>query len=85
MAFLVHTYFSAVISIGSLIREKVEASGMTVKEFSERLGIMRPNAYRIFSAQSIDTALLWQICVILNYNFFEHYSKSVQESLTTKL
>jgi hypothetical protein len=58
---------------------------MTVKEFSERLGIMRPNAYRIFSAPSIDTALLWQICVILNYNFFEHYSKSVQESLTNKL
>ena len=55
---------------------------MTVKEFSERLGIMRPNAYRIFSAQSIDTALLWQICIILNHNFFEHYTQSVQQSLS---
>ena len=53
---------------------------MTVKEFSERLGIMRPNVYRIFSAQSIDTALLWQICIVLNYNFFDLYSKSFQES-----
>ena len=52
---------------------------MTVKEFSERLGIMRPNAYRIFSAQSIDTNQLWQICVILNYNFFEHYAQALQE------
>lgn len=62
-----------------MIREQVEASGMTVKEFSERLGIMRPNAYRIFSAQSIDTALLWQICVILNYNFFDSYARSLQD------
>jgi transcriptional regulator with XRE-family HTH domain len=73
------------LSIGSLIREKVEASGMTVKEFSERLGIMRPNVYRIFSAQSIDTALLWQICVILNCNFFEFYAKSLQDSQKGKL
>jgi transcriptional regulator with XRE-family HTH domain len=72
------------ISIGSMIREQVEASGMTVKEFSERLGIMRPNAYRIFSAQSIDTNQLWQICVILNYNFFEHYAKALQEVLKAK-
>jgi transcriptional regulator with XRE-family HTH domain len=72
------------ISIGSMIREQVEASGMTVKEFSERLGIMRPNAYRIFSAQSIDTAQLWQICVILNYNFFEHYAQVLQEVLKEK-
>lgn len=68
------------LSIGSLIREQVEVSGMTVKEFSERLGIMRPNVYRIFSAQSIDTALLWQICTVLNYNFFDLYSKSFQDS-----
>lgn len=72
------------ISIGSMIREQVEASGMTVKEFSERLGIMRPNAYRIFSAQSIDTTQLWQICVILNYNFFEHYAQAFQEVLKAK-
>lgn len=57
---------------------------MTVKEFSERLGIMRPNAYRIFSAQSIDTNQLWQICVILNYNFFEHYAQALQEVLNAK-
>ena len=57
---------------------------MTVKEFSERLGIMRPNAYRIFSAQSIDTNQLWQICVILNYNFFEHYAQVLQEVLKEK-
>lgn len=69
------------ISIGSLIREQVEASGMTVKEFSERLGIMRPNAYRIFSAQSIDSNQLWQICVILNYNFFEIYARHLEDSL----
>ena len=71
------------ISIGSLIREQIEASGMTVKEFSERLGIMRPNAYRIFSAQSVDTSLLWQICVILNYNFFEYYAKTFQQHYET--
>ena len=57
---------------------------MTVKDFSERLGVMRPNVYRIFSAQSIDTNLLWQICVILNYNFFEHYAQLLQESLKEK-
>jgi transcriptional regulator with XRE-family HTH domain len=68
------------ISIGSLIREQVEASGMTVKEFSERLGIMRPNAYRIFSAYSIDTQLLYQISSVLKYDFFEQYSKLLRET-----
>ena len=57
---------------------------MTVKEFSERLGVLRPNVYRIFSAQSIDTALLWQICIILNHNFFDYYAQSLQKSLTEK-
>ena len=57
---------------------------MTVKEFSERLGVLRPNVYRIFSAQSIDTALLWQICIILNHNFFELYAQTLQESLTER-
>lgn len=57
---------------------------MTVKEFSERLGVMRPNAYRIFSAQSIDSNLLWQICVILNHNFFEIYAHHLEESLKGK-
>ena len=68
------------ISIGSLIREQVEASGMTVKEFSERLGILRPNVYRIFSAYSIDTQLLYQISSVLKYDFFELYSKSLRET-----
>lgn len=63
------------IPIGNLIREQVEASGMTVKEFSERLGVLRPNVYRIFSAYSIDSQMLLQISVVLNHNFFEHYSK----------
>lgn len=69
------------ISIGSLIRERVEASGMSVKEFSERLGIMRPNVYRIFSSNSIDSQLLMQICIVLDYDFFELYSKLLQETL----
>lgn len=64
-----------------MIREQVEASGMTVKEFSERLGIMRPNVYRIFSAQSVDTELLSQICIILNYNFYSVYAQHINEKL----
>ena len=69
------------LSIGSLIREKVEASGMTVKEFSERIGVLRPNVYRIFSSNSIDSQLLMKICVVLNYDFFDHYSKLLQQTL----
>ncbi|MBO5699444.1 MAG: helix-turn-helix domain-containing protein [Bacteroidaceae bacterium] len=67
------------ISIGCLIKQRVEASGMTVKEFSQRLGILRPNVYRIFSAQSIDTNLLMQISVVLNHNFFEYYATDFRE------
>ncbi|MBO5699445.1 MAG: helix-turn-helix domain-containing protein [Bacteroidaceae bacterium] len=67
------------IPIGNLIKNRVEESGITVKEFSTRLGIKRPNAYRIFSAQSIDTNLLMQICIVLNHNFFEYYTTSFTE------
>lgn len=54
---------------------------MTVKEFSERIGVLRPNVYRIFSSNSIDSQLLMKICVVLNYDFFDHYSKLLQQTL----
>ena len=76
--------FSLMIAIGSLIKQRVDASGMTVKAFSERLGILRPNAYRIFTAQSIDTNLLMQICIILNHNFFDYYTAAFQASIKKK-
>lgn len=67
----------SVMHIGSLIRQKVNESGMTVVGFAERLSCTRVNAYKIFSKKSIDTDTLLRISVILDFDFFTLYSAQV--------
>ncbi len=62
-------------SIGYLIRQKLHEQGKTVKDFADAIGYRRTNAYRIFNQQSIDTELLYQISVYLNFDFFSLYSE----------
>lgn len=67
-------------NIGTLIRNVLKERNLSVKDFAEQLGIKRPNAYRIFESNSIDTSLLLKISQILDYDFFgdisEDYNKN---------
>lgn len=69
------------IHIGRLIKHKLHDQGRTVTWFATELCCTRPNVYKIFSKESIDTYLLWRISCILGYNFFQDLSEATRADL----
>lgn len=65
------------IHIGSIIKKRFDEQGESVSWFAKQLCCDRTNVYSIFKRESIDTALLVKISVILNHDFFKYYSKDV--------
>lgn len=65
------------IHIGSLIEQELRRQGRTVTWFADMLHCDRTNVYKIFKKESIDTALLENICIILRHNFFLDYAEEV--------
>lgn len=58
------------IDLGSEIKKRFDASGMTQSEFGAKIGVLRQNVSRIFSASGVDTKRLVAISEALNFNFF---------------
>lgn len=69
------------IHVGRLIEHTLHAQGRTVTWFATQLCCTRPNVYKIFSKESIDTYLLWRISGILRYNFFQDISEATKTDL----
>jgi hypothetical protein len=65
------------IHVGRLIEQKLHDQGRTVTWFATRLCCTRPNIYKIFNKESIDTHLLWRISRILEYDFFQDISEAI--------
>lgn len=61
--------------IGHLIKAELARRGLTITWLAAQLGYSRQNAYKIFSRKWIYTDLLLKICDLLNYDFFQCYSK----------
>lgn len=59
------------IHIGSIIRNKLEESSLSIAEFAERINRTRPTVYDIFNRKSIDTDLLVKISEVLDYDFLQ--------------
>lgn len=70
------------IHVGQLIQHTLHEQGRSVTWFAAQLCCTRPNVYKIFVKESIDTLLLWRICQILNYDFFLELSKSFAKSVS---
>ena len=66
------------IHIGNIIKKQFDAQGSTVSWFAKQLCCDRTNIYSIFKRESIDTALLEKISVILNHDFFKYYSEDIK-------
>ena len=62
------------IHIGKLIGKVVKEHGIQKSEFARRINKTRQNVDDIFKRESIDTELLFNISVVLKYDFFKHYS-----------
>ena len=58
------------IYIGKIIRERLDASGMTYSEFAKRIHVSRTSLYSMFDSKSIDVERLIRISDVLECNFF---------------
>lgn len=62
------------VHIGKEIRMKLKERQRTVVWFSRQLSCSRTNVYKIFEKPNVDTALLLRISLILEHDFFLHFS-----------
>ncbi len=63
------------IHIGNLIEIELRKQERSVSWFANKLYCDRTNVYSIFKRESIDTALLLRISIVLEHNFFHYYTE----------
>ena len=62
------------VSLGTIIKNKVEEKGLSQAEFARRIGLQRQNIVRtVFEKESLDTNLLCVISEVLDCNFFNYF------------
>lgn len=72
------------IHIGSIIRQKLEESALSISEFANRINRTRPTVYDIFTRKSIDTELLLKISEVLEYNFLKEVYLKEQDNAAAR-
>ncbi len=63
------------IHIGKKIKEELYKQGVSVSAFAKKINRSRNVVYDIFERESIDTALLNKIGLVLHIDFFNLYSE----------
>ena len=58
------------IHIGKVILRKLKETDMSKSEFARRINKSPQNVQDIFTRESIDTKLLWDISKVLEFNLF---------------
>ena len=76
-----YALFYNMVNIGQNIKEELQRQERTVSWLARKLNCTRAFVYRIFEKNSIDTALLISISVILHRNFFRELSDEVENGL----
>jgi len=72
--FVRHLSLGMAIHIGKKIKEELYKQGISVSTFAKKINRSRNVVYDIFERESIDTALLNKIGIILRLDFFSIYS-----------
>ncbi|MBC5621824.1 MULTISPECIES: helix-turn-helix transcriptional regulator [Butyricimonas] len=67
------------LDIGEIIRQEFEKSGLSISQFARMINKERTVVYNLFKRQSIDTHLLYQICMVLNVDLFRVFSECLGE------
>ena len=63
--------------IGKLIRHVANEKGISAIQFAQLLKVERNTIYSIYRKESINTALLTNISLALNHNFFTDLSEDI--------
>lgn len=61
------------LHIGSAIEGRMEKMNISKAEFARRMQMPQSNASRILKKETMDSAKLQEICMKLDYNFFEDF------------
>lgn len=75
---MTNTTLYYMIHIGNIIKKHFDAQENSVSWFAKELCCDRTNIYSIFKRESIDTALLEKISIILKHDFFKYYSEDIK-------
>lgn len=66
--------------IGQQIEKIFREQGRKVSWFADKLCCDRRNIYKIFERESIDTALLVRISIVLDHDFLKDLSDKLKEN-----
>lgn len=69
------------INIGEEIEKVVKARKFSSAYIASKLGKTRSNMNHIYKRKTIDTDLLYEICVILDFNFFDLYAGALRKKM----
>lgn len=69
------------INIGEEIEKVVKARKLSSAYIASKLGKTRSNMNHIYKRKTIDTELLYKICVVLDFNFFDFYGDSLRKKM----
>jgi len=70
------------IHIGSIIKQKLKESSLTIKEFADSINCERTTVYHIFKQKSIDIEKLIKISKVLNYDFISEIYQKHNDKIT---
>ena len=74
------------IHVGTIIKQKLEETTMSIANFAKQIHCDRTTVYDIFERKSIDTELLLRISEVLNYDFYnEVYLKRKTNNFSKKV
>jgi Helix-turn-helix. len=74
----ISTKESPSLQVNELIIEEMNRQGVTALELSRKLGINVNTVYQILKRNSIKTDRLWEICEILQINFFRILADKIE-------
>lgn len=67
------------LDIGEIIKQEFEHSGLSITQFARMINKERSLIYHLFKRRSIDTDLLFQICMVLNIDLFRLFSDKLEQ------
>lgn len=67
------------IHFGKLLQETLREQGRSVTWFARQLCCTRPNVYKIFQKESVDSSLMLRIPKILQHDFFQDFSQAYRQ------
>lgn len=70
--------------IGKRIKEKLREQGRTSSWLAQQLSYNRTTMYKIYDKASLDTQMLLRISRIMDYDFFQDFSKELDSLIPSQ-